>query len=64
MCKELVYVLEGFGTLNTKNEVINFEKGDVLLINKGDMYFWDGNCKLILVCTPPWYKEQYKLCEE
>jgi quercetin dioxygenase-like cupin family protein len=64
VCKELVYVLEGFGTLNTKNEVINFEKGDVLLINKGDMYFWDGNCKLILVCTPPWYKEQYKLCEE
>jgi len=60
-CKELVYVLEGTGTINKKDETISFESGDVILIDKGDIYFWDGNCKIIMICTPAWRKEQCKL---
>ena len=61
--KELVYVLEGTGTLNKKDESISFNQGDVLLIDKEEVYFWDGNCKIIMVCTPAWYKEQCKLLD-
>lgn len=33
-CKELIYVLDGEGTLNKKDEVIEFKKGDAILIDK------------------------------
>lgn len=63
-CKEMIYVIEGNGTLNKKNETIHFEKGDVILIEKGEIYFWDANCKIVMPCTPAWYPEQHKLIEE
>lgn len=62
-CKELCYILEGSGTFNKKNEAIPFEKGDVLLIDKEEIYYWNGDCKIIMVCTPAWYKEQCKLLD-
>ena len=63
-CKELVYVLEGTGTLNKQDQDLDFEVGDVMLIEQGEIYFWNGNCKIIMICTPPWYKEQCKLIGE
>lgn len=63
-CKELCYVLEGKGTINKKEEVIKFNKGDVILIDKEEIYYWNGDCKIIMICTPAWYKEQCKLLEE
>lgn len=62
-CKELVYVLEGSGTLNKSDEIIDFKKGDAILIDKGEKYFWDANCTIILPCTPAFFKEQYKLLD-
>ena len=62
-CKEICYVLEGKGTINKKDEQINLKKGDVILIEKKEVYYWDGNCKIIMICTPAWYKEQCKLLE-
>ncbi len=63
-CKEMIYVIEGKGSLNKKDETINFEKGDVILIEKGEIYFWDANCRIVMPCTPAWYPEQHKLIEE
>lgn len=63
-CKELIYVIEGAGTLNKKDEIINFQKGDVILIDKGEIYFWDANCSIVMPCTPAWYPEQHKMIEE
>ena len=59
--KELCYILEGKGTLNKKDNTVSFEQGDVLLIDKEEIYYWNGNCKIIMICTPAWYKEQCKL---
>lgn len=33
------------------------KQGDVILIDKEEIYFWEGNCKIIMICTPAWYKE-------
>jgi mannose-6-phosphate isomerase-like protein (cupin superfamily) len=38
-CKELIYVLEGTGTLNKQDQHLDFNAGDVLLIDKGEIYF-------------------------
>ena len=46
-CKEICYILEGKGTLTKKEESINFEKGDVILIEKEEILYWNGNCKII-----------------
>ena len=51
-------------SINKNDEHFNFKTGDVLLIEKGEIYFWDGNCKLIMICTPAWYKEQCELIDE
>ncbi len=64
-CEELCYILEGKGTIHKINsETIEFNKGDIIFINKKDIYYWDGNFKLAIVCSPAWSKEQYKLYSE
>ena len=63
-CKELIYVLEGFGTLNKEGEKINFKAGDVILINKGEPYYWEASCKIIMPCTPAWYPAQHRIVED
>lgn len=62
-CKELIYVIEGSGTLNKPDEIIEFKKGDAILIDKGEKYFWYAKCTIIMPCTPSWYKEQHKLLD-
>lgn len=64
MCKELCYILDGTGKISKKNgEVIEFKKDDVILIENEEIYYWEGNCKIIMVCTPAWYKEQCELID-
>lgn len=63
-CKELIYVIDGKGTLNKREEKVEFQKGDVILIDKGEAFYWDAYCTMAMSCTPAWYKEQYKLIEE
>lgn len=63
-CKELIYVMEGRGTLNKKDEKIEFQKGDVLLIDKREIYYWDGIFTIAMPCIPAWYPEQHKMIDE
>ena len=62
-CKELIYVIDGRGTLNKENERIEFKKGDAILINKGEKYYWDAQGTIIKTCTTAWYPEQHKLID-
>lgn len=62
-CKELIYVMEGKGTINKKDEIVEFKKGDVLLIDKKESYYWDGKFTIIMPCTPAWYPEQHKMID-
>lgn len=60
--EELCYILDGVGTIHKKDvDFIQFSKGDIIFINKKDVYYWDGNFKVALICTPAWSKKQCKL---
>lgn len=62
--KELIYVIEGYGTLYFENEIVNFQKGDSILINNNEKYYWDTQyCKISMTCTPAWSEEQHKLVQ-
>lgn len=61
VCKELIYVLDGIGELIYPDKTIAFSKGDVLLINPGEKYYWQGNFSIVMPCTPSWYPEQHKI---
>lgn len=60
-CEELCYILDGSGTVFQKDNSITFEKGDIVFIHKKDIYYWQGNFKVALICSPAWSKEQVKL---
>ena len=61
ICKELVFVLEGEGILYFEKEKVSFQKGDAILIDKNEKYYWDTSyCKVSMTCTPAWSLEQYK----
>ncbi len=62
--KELLYIMEGTGKLIKKDEVVEFKAGDVILVEKGEAYRWDANCKVLISCTPAWHEEQHKLIDE
>lgn len=60
--KELVYVLDGNGTIFFENEYIEFEKGDAVFILPNEKYYWDSNyCVVSLTCTSAWSEEQHLL---
>ena len=62
--KELIYILDGSGKLCFENEKVDFQKGDAILINNNEKYYWDTNyCKVSMSCTPSWNDEQHKIVE-
>lgn len=64
-CQELCYVLEGEGAFYKKDsEPVQFKKGDIIYINKKDIYYWNGNFKVSIVCTPAWTMEQCKFYKD
>lgn len=64
-CTEIAYVLTGKGIVTFRDgESVELEVGDVILLEKGEQYYWGGNCSLCIPCTPAWYPEQHKVFEE
>lgn len=62
--KELIYVLDGNGKLCFENNFVEFEKGDSILINSNEKYYWDSTfCVVTMACTPAWNEEQHKLVQ-
>lgn len=59
-CKELSYVIEGSGKVVIEGKETNLNKGDLILIEPGEKYFWDGNLTLFVSCAPAWSLEQHK----
>lgn len=59
--KELIYVLEGSGTIHFEDKDVDFSKGDAILINNNEKYYYETDyCKITMSCTPAWSKDQHK----
>ena len=58
-CKELAYVCEGSGKLVIEGKELVLKKGDLVLIDPAEKYFWEGQMSLFLSCTPAWQPEQH-----
>lgn len=58
-CKEIVYINDGNGkvVVDGKEHLIN--AGDVVLIEAGEKFYWEGNMSLSISCSPAWTKEQH-----
>ncbi|MFH1048762.1 MAG: cupin domain-containing protein [Patescibacteria group bacterium] len=62
-CKEMAYIIKGSGKIVVEGEEIKLNDGDLVLIDKGEKYFWEGNLTMFTSCAPAWYPEQYKEVE-
>src|SRR3989344_7378963 len=62
-CKELVYFLKGSGKLVLENKIISVKKGDQLVIEPGEKFYWEGKMEMFMPCAPAWYPEQHKVVE-
>ena len=58
--KTIKHMNDGYITEDDYTERNNF----LSFINKKDIYYWNGNFKLAIVCSPAWSKEQCKLYSE
>lgn len=58
-CKEMAHILSGSGILVVNNKEYKLEKDDVVLIDKLDKYYWEGNMRLGLPCSPAWKPDQH-----
>ena len=64
--KELLYVLSGEGNFANKEESVNLQAGDQVLIEKGEIFRYE-NCKdlvIVAACTPAWHPGQHKEVDE
>lgn len=60
--KELVYVINGSGTLVFQDRKIDFKVGDAILIQPGDKYYYETDFAVLsLICTPSWDPKQHKI---
>lgn len=60
VCKELVYVVSGSGSLVTDKETVELSTGDMALLLPNEKYYFDGTMEMFMPCSPAWYPEQHK----
>ena len=59
-CKELSYIVSGSGKVVVEDREIKLREGDLILIEPGEKYFWEGNLIMFVPCVPAWFPEQHK----
>lgn len=59
-CKEMAYVIKGFGRVFVEDQEIQLKEGDLILIEPGEKFFWEGVMTLFMPCTPAWSPDQHK----
>lgn len=59
-CKETAFIIKGSGKLFVEDKETEVSKGDVVLIEPGERYCWEGKMEMLVPCAPAWYPEQHK----
>lgn len=60
LCKEVLYIISGNGVMYSKDKKYDFSSGDVLVIEKGEEYAFEGEFEAAVPCTPAWTSEQHQ----
>lgn len=59
-CKELAYVIKGTGKIVIEDKEVELQEGDLVLIESGEKYFWDGDLTMFVPCVPAWRPDQHQ----
>ena len=59
-CKELVYVTSGDGRLLSRGGALTFSAGDVIFIDNGEEFAWEGTFVGFFATTPRFDPKQHK----
>lgn len=62
-CKEIVYIQDGSGKVVVEGKEYNLGTGDLVLIEAGEKYYWEGNMNLHISSNPAWTKEQHQIVD-
>lgn len=57
---EIIYVIDGTGTIGVGDKVNKLSPGDAVFIKSGERYFLEGKMQIFVPCTPAFYPEQHK----
>ncbi|WED44476.1 AraC family ligand binding domain-containing protein [Legionella cardiaca] len=60
ICQEIVYIQAGSGKVVVEDQEYSFNAGDVVLIEAGEKYFWEGTMELSISCRPAFQVEQHQ----
>lgn len=58
--KEVCLILKGGGKIVIEGKEVALAQGDVILVEPGEKYFWEGTMSIAVSCTPPWTQEQHQ----
>lgn len=61
--KEMGYIIKGSGKVTVNCREAALAEGDIVLIEPGETYFWEGDMEIFMPCTPAWSPEQHKFIE-
>ncbi|MBS0288649.1 MAG: cupin domain-containing protein [Proteobacteria bacterium] len=62
-CKEIVYINEGSGKVVVEGKEYLIGAGDLVLIEAGEKFYWDGEMQLYISCRPAFTKDQHQLVD-
>ncbi len=61
--KELVYVISGQGAYLTPEGITHIAEGDVIFVDHGDVYAWEGSMTFFMTTAPRFDPEQHILID-
>ncbi|HUW22286.1 MAG TPA: cupin domain-containing protein [Candidatus Bathyarchaeia archaeon] len=59
-CKELAFIIRGNGNVVVEGQKLELNPGDLVLIEPGEKYYWQGNLTMFVPSAPAWYPEQHR----
>lgn len=62
-CKEIVYIHEGHGQVEVNGECYSLDAGDLVLIESGEKFIWEGQMTLYISCHPAFNVEQHQIVD-
>ena len=62
-CKEIAYIQEGAGKIEVNGVEHPLTAGDLVLIEAGEKFYWEGHMTLFMSCHPAFTIDQHQLVD-